>query len=635
MSRNDGAKVSKNLQRKIARQRELEQMEDEAAGVTTTLEISSALAESENGIFLRPRNGNSAPESEIPQPTTVPTLEKNKDLWKRPDSSDLENVNLYDPASAAYQDNSPSISKRFLGLFGGDSRKKSDKHDGSPADPVDFVGDYPRKGTSTRMNPIIAPVYKTFCSTRSRVSMTFFSIILILVMIIIIFKQGGGYVEDAMFRREHTARFHEMYESIVSKGVSHESDFDDYFSPQYHALRWLAYTDPAKLATDSPWLEVRYALAVFYYESFLTFEHGAGRQKAIIKPDDEFYEGVPNPGWVRKDYWLSHHNHCLWWGITCEDKNTNETHFDGVGKIIGLNLQENDIKGTIPKEFQVFHDMKTLDMSKNELHGNFPGALGYNFNLENLNLRDNRLNGIIEPEMSFLEGIREIDMSHNFLTGTIPTELNRLRKLNSLFLSKNSLHGTVPNLANCPLASLSVSHNKLYGSFPAEIPDLTNLRELYINHNFFSGNLPQELNLLTDLVMMHVNHNRFDGTIPNEIFPSLTSLREIHLQNNTFNGPIPPSLGDCSKLEKVHLEDNELTGTVIAEFSNLMALDELKLENNNLNGGVSAEICHLKTDGGLTFISVDCGEVNCACCDNCGVAGYVRRLQETIFQLFM
>ena len=88
----------------------------------------------------------------------------------------------------------------------------------------------------------------------------------------------------------------------------------------------------------------------------------------------------------------------------------------------------------------------------------------------------------------------EIVLLSNKLSGTIPSELGQLSNLEYVFLGNNQLSGTIPSelgqLSN--LAGLSLGNNHLTGSIPSELGQLSKLEILYLYSNHLTGTIPKE-----------------------------------------------------------------------------------------------------------------------------------------------
>ncbi|MCP4710918.1 MAG: hypothetical protein GY869_20030, partial [Planctomycetes bacterium] len=85
-----------------------------------------------------------------------------------------------------------------------------------------------------------------------------------------------------------------------------------------------------------------------------------------------------------------------------------------------------------------------LELNSNNLSGSIPPDLEYLFNLETLTLSSNRLIGNIPSELENLSNLISLSLSINQITGGIPPELGNLSNLQCLYLNDNLLIGAVP-----------------------------------------------------------------------------------------------------------------------------------------------------------------------------------------------
>ena len=353
---------------------------------------------------------------------------------------------------------------------------------------------------------------------------------------------------------------------------------------------------------------------------------------------EELYEAADGDAWTENRNWLTNAPLDRWHGVI-----TNRS-----GRVVELDLTENELNGTIPAALGNLTYLEALDLSKNQLKGNIPPELGNLANLEALILYGNQLSGSIPTELDSLSKLQILALSGNNLRGPIPPELGQLANLTLLVLSDNGLTGAIPpqlgSLEN--LVWLYLWGNQLRGEIPPELGNLINLERLDLSYNNLVGTIPPALENLTLLEYLFLSENRFSGCIPevwrdieeNDLedaniaicsdWQALAALYEaaggddwlenenwlsaaplgtwfgvttdenerviaLELAENELRGTIPPDLAHLRRLEQLILSRNRLRGDIPPELGNLSQLELLLLHANQFEGKIPAELAKL------------------------------------------
>ena len=121
-----------------------------------------------------------------------------------------------------------------------------------------------------------------------------------------------------------------------------------------------------------------------------------------------------------------------WHGVTVKD-----------GKVVGLDLSNNNLKGRIPITIGNLKYLEVLDLSGNHIKGRIPGLYRKFENLRAIDLSDNNLIGSIPSAIYRLQNLEKLNLSNNKLNGEVPQQMAVLSKLKTLDLANNNLEGTV------------------------------------------------------------------------------------------------------------------------------------------------------------------------------------------------
>ncbi len=306
-----------------------------------------------------------------------------------------------------------------------------------------------------------------------------------------------------------------------------------------------------------------------------------------------------------------------WRGVTVRD-----------GWLITLNLENNNLAGTLPLELGHLTEIQQLRLgfNFNALTGPIPAELGQLTQLRMLLLESNALTGKIPKELGNLSQLRWLFLSHNNLSGEIPAELGNLSRLRWLHLHGNNLSGEIPtefgNLLRLEVLALGQNNlsgpippelgnlsrlrslglfslTNLSGPIPPELGNLAQLKRLYLHENELSGPIPAELGNLSRLELLSLYETNLSGPIPPEL-GQLAQLRELLLSKNNISGSIPKELGRLAKLRILWLWDNALSGPIPPELGNLSELGWLRLQYNELSGPIPPELGRLARLRALT-----------------------------------
>ena len=204
----------------------------------------------------------------------------------------------------------------------------------------------------------------------------------------------------------------------------------------------------------------------------------------------------------------------------------------------------------------------------------------------------------------------QLYLSNNKLSGSIPAQIGDLTSLTVLDLNFNDLSGSIPagvwDLTG--LTRLHLGNNELSGSIPAAVGDLTSLTYLFLGGNELSGSIPSAIGDLSGLVSLLLFSNEFaadkrlSGSIPTQI-GNLTNLRLLDLHGNNLSGSIPTQIGSLTNLTSLRLNGNGLSGPIPTQIGNLTNLTRLVLSSNSLSGSIPTQIGNLTSLTDLDLVS--------------------------------
>jgi hypothetical protein len=311
------------------------------------------------------------------------------------------------------------------------------------------------------------------------------------------------------------------------------------------------------------------------------------------------YLSLGGEDWVEHKGWLEANDGCTpccFSGVTCDGET-----------VIAIELEGNNLRGTLPSELSLLKSLSVLDVSSNSISGTLPSQFGRLTSLAQLLLGINNISGSIPSEVGLLSKLQALDLQRNKLVGPFPSELGMLTELQVLKAGDNFLEGKLPSNELSQLTKLiwfEMSPNLFYFNGPLPLWHLSSLTHISAAELNITGSIPaSQLALMTDLIELHLDSNSITGTLPTEL-GLLTGLILLSVTSNRLTGTIPSSLGACSKLQSLYVGDNLISSSSTTEdLANLAA------------------ICGLRSpSGSLVDFEADCYmEVTCPaeCCTSC------------------
>lgn len=183
--------------------------------------------------------------------------------------------------------------------------------------------------------------------------------------------------------------------------------------------------------------------------------------------------------------------------------------------------------------------------------------------------------------------VNSITLSGNRLAGSLPRSLGNLTNLVTLQLSANNLTETIPHglfEGASGLVTLDLGSNNIIGSIPTQIGRVTALQSLSLSKNYLGGSIPPQMASLTALTHLGASSNSLTGRMPHHAFSNWSSLTVLTLSNNKLEGTIDSNLCHMHNLEELELGYNLLSGGIPPCLTNLTSLVTLSLPQSNLHG---------------------------------------------------
>lgn len=295
---------------------------------------------------------------------------------------------------------------------------------------------------------------------------------------------------------------------------------------------------------------------------------------------EQLYRATGGDAWTRNTGWMTSAPLSEWFGVRVAPN----------GRVDGLQLANNDLKGPLPPELGNLENLTILLLGDNQLTGPIPPELGKLSLLERLEAIRNQLSGPLPPELGGLSSLRTLVLDENDLSGPLPWEIGNLVRLQHLGLAWNEgLSGLFP------LSFLNLRELTGFWAFSTAIcpPQDDRFRQ------WLDGIAEKELDECSPAQVERIVLSAFfdvtgGGSWVNASGWNTDSdvgdwygitveggrVRSLSMANNGLTGPVPRQLAGLAELESLDLSDNELTGRLPEDLGSMAALRTLRLNGN-------------------------------------------------------
>jgi hypothetical protein len=284
--------------------------------------------------------------------------------------------------------------------------------------------------------------------------------------------------------------------SLPNMAISLEDIFDSKDTHQHEAREWLVRYHDLDLLSEERIIQ-RYAMAVIYISM------GGGYYKKIHDGCDG--DSRECPEWYDEDGCMEYYVHeNKWFSSNWKEENYDEYYIKNNEYFEKDNDKFYYKSGDESSYDEEYDTIFELNLEDNNLKGSIPYEIVLPSNLETINLANNDIYGSVPEQLSDLSGLLYLDLSSNIMAGTIPFSSLKSPLLESVSLEGNKLQGNIPEdnqygieyLRN--IEELHLGYKSLLrGTIPKTLSQLSKLRELSLDGTDITGTVPMEVCALT------------------------------------------------------------------------------------------------------------------------------------------
>ncbi|XP_030496944.2 leucine-rich repeat receptor protein kinase HPCA1 isoform X1 [Cannabis sativa] len=247
-------------------------------------------------------------------------------------------------------------------------------------------------------------------------------------------------------------------------------------------------------------------------------------------------------------------------------------NWDGIicnkSRVTTIRIQSMGLAGELSQDIAQLSELEILDLSSNkELTGPLPESIRNLKKLKKLILVGCSFTGQIPYSIGSLQELEILSLNSNYFKGSIPASIGNLSKLTWLDITANNIEGPIPVSTQDGLGldmlylcqHFHLGENNLTGPIPEELfSSNMSLQHLLLDGNKLGGTIPSTLANVTNLTILSMDNTQLTGVIPPELF-SLRKLVTVKLKNNKLGGTLDISSSYNRDLKLIDLRWNNIT----------------------------------------------------------------------------
>ena len=180
--------------------------------------------------------------------------------------------------------------------------------------------------------------------------------------------------------------------------------------------------------------------------------------------------------------------------------------------------------------------------------------------LRSLCLTKNEFFGSLpEQLLKGLALLSELHGNSNKLSGSLPSAIGQMSALTILHLESNQLEGSVPVLPST-LTVAQLQTNKLHGHLPETLSYIRNFVDFSFANNSLAGSVPEWPAGGSFKLLFGINY--LAGSLPAGLLAGNSNIKKLALYSNLLRGGLPSAIQSMKRLETLYLNSNRFTGSL-------------------------------------------------------------------------